>query len=93
MRHDFGASLPAQVPVTTAALLTGTAVAFVAVPRWGAMGAGFALMATALVQASGGLIVVLHAIRQRNRTTDRAGMLSPRYPDARIALLEGAENG
>ena len=57
-----------QVPVITAALGCGLAVAFATVPKWGAMGAGFALLATSAVQIIGGLIVVADAVKDRNNS-------------------------
>jgi hypothetical protein len=63
----------AQVPIIAVTVATCAGFAVALTPRWGLMGAGFAILTAMSVQVLGSLIVLFSAIRRsaaRNETTD-----------------------
>ena len=58
----------AQVPVLAATLVTCAVLVWTLTPRWGMAGAGSAMLFSALVQATGGFLVVRGALRSVNAT-------------------------
>ena len=81
-----------QVPVTLSALASGTVTAFVLTPKWGMTGAALAILATALVQAAGGMIVVLYAVMDKDGGS-RSNVISSIVSNKSLVPLRRSSNG
>jgi O-antigen/teichoic acid export membrane protein len=67
----------AQVPVLAATLVTCAVFVWALTPRWGMAGAATAMLFSALVQATGGFLVVRDAVR-------KVGITEPNLSDATV---------
>ena len=59
----------AQLPVLASTVTTCAALVWFLAARWGMIGAGVAMLASAFVQATGGFLVIRHALRSGRSST------------------------
>ena len=78
----------AQVPIIAVTVATCVGFAVALTPRWGLMGAGFAILIAMSVQVLGSLIVLLNAIRNSTAKNEIADVNVQLAEREAIALFE-----